>query len=158
ERLVKQWSESLHKQSSLSLEDAATLALSLRVEQLSNFEAVMQEEGVLLRDAHLIAESGLFHQSVLSNVEILRAYASLTPLQRQSLGTKTPVASAAMCPEGRAWLRAAVMRRLRPPPDPYSRPGLASLPPVITGEPPQALTLSRFRLQDGSAPGGSFEQ
>jgi hypothetical protein len=32
------------------------------------------------------------------------------------------------------------------------------LPPVITGEPPQALTLHRFRLQDGSAPDGSFEQ
>ena len=63
-----------------------------------------------------------------------------------------------MPPEARAWLRAAMARRLRLRPDSYSGGLPAFLPAVINGEPPQSLTLSRFRLQDGSTPGGSFEQ
>jgi hypothetical protein len=158
ERLVKHWAEYLRKQPSLSLDDAASLTLALRDEQLGSFEETMRDEGVLLKDPHLVPESGLFYQSVLMNAELLRAYASLTPAQHQSLEAVKPVSYAAMAPDARAWLRAAMTRRLRLPADSYKGGLPPFLPAVLSGEPPPALALSRFRLQDGSAPGGSFEQ
>jgi hypothetical protein len=158
ERLVKYWAEYLRKQPSLSLDDAAALTLALRDEQLGSFEETMRDEGVLLKDAHLVPESGFFYQSVLTNAELLRAYAGLTPAQHQGLEAGKPVPSAAMAPDARAWLRAAMTRRLRLPADSYKGGLPPFLPAVLSGEPPPALTLSRFRLQDGSAPGGSFEQ
>lgn len=57
ERLVKYWAEYLRKQPSLSLDDAASLALALRDEQLGTVEETLRDEGVILRDSHRFVAS-----------------------------------------------------------------------------------------------------
>jgi hypothetical protein len=101
ERVVKRWAAHLQKSSRVSLEDAVALALSLRDEQLAEFEAVMRDEGIHV-SLHFEEEVG---ETTLKHRDFLRGYGSLLPGQRQLLQVGRGVACRAMTPEARRWLR-----------------------------------------------------
>jgi hypothetical protein len=103
DRLAQQWATALRGIERLTLEGAAKLALSLRDEQLPQCEAVMREAGV---EIHLeFNEEGPVAGRKRA---VLRAYGSLLPAQRRLLGAGGSVSAAAMTPQARRWLQAAL--------------------------------------------------
>lgn len=158
QRVVAAWSGRLRQRPVLSLDDMAQLAHSLTDPQLANFEDVMREAGVCMVNMDGQPDVKAFRHAVLDHRDILRCYAALSLPQQSALQSGQTVAYPAMPGDARAWLRAAVARRLRASPDPFD-PQRASVPPPAAGvQLPRALTLSRLALVDGSAPGGRYEQ
>jgi hypothetical protein len=103
DRIVRQWAARLRKADRLTLEDAATVALSLRDEQLTQFEEAMGEAGVLL-------DLGFEEEGPVAarKRSVLRAYGSLLERQRRLLDAGGSVSIAAMPPEARRWLQIAL--------------------------------------------------
>jgi hypothetical protein len=103
DRIVQHWAARLRKGDRLTLEDAATLALSLRDEQLPQFEEAMREAGVLL-------DLGFEEEGPIAARKraVLRAYGSLLEGQRRLLDAGGIVSDAAMPPQARRWLQAAL--------------------------------------------------
>jgi hypothetical protein len=103
DRLVRQWAASLRQAPRLTLADAATLALSLRDEQFAQFQTAMGEAGVQIGLG--FDEEG---PVAARKRAILRAYGSLLPEQQRIVDAGGCVASVAMPPQARRWLRAAL--------------------------------------------------
>jgi hypothetical protein len=102
ERIVAEWAARLRKAERLTLEDSAAVALSLRDEQLPQFEAALREAGVQIGLG--FAEEGPGAGRIRA---ILRAYGSLHPEQRRLLDAGGSVAAAALPPLARRWLHTA---------------------------------------------------
>jgi hypothetical protein len=141
ERLIKHWAARLREHRQLSLEDAAAIALTFRNEQIEDFEAVMQHEGIGFTSGEG-RDYRFFQNGVLRYKDILRAYAVLVPSQRQTLDAGGALPYSAMSPAARRWLHTAVDQRLRLPVDPHEQLS-DKLPAGVTPEtPPSALLLS----------------
>jgi hypothetical protein len=141
-RVAKQWAVSLRQTGPVSLEEAARLVATLRDEQLEQFEAVMNEQGigVMLSFDDAGADAGKRQRA------ILRAYAHLLPAQRSALRAGGAVAGAAMPDDARRWLRAALAT-----PDPEAKT-LAAAEIVLTLG--QAITDA----DAGDMPGAAAEE
>jgi hypothetical protein len=155
ERLVNHWSERLRKQRLLSPDEAGELALSLQDPQLEAFEAVMRDEGV-----NFVSLSGglitrALDADVLEKKELLRAYASLSSGQRQSLMAGRPLSWSEMPASARQWLRAALWQQLRLPADPTDHRRMFAQP-LLTLTPVQGLRLNPVKIEDSAVPGGSY--
>ena len=107
ERVVKRWAAHLRQHPRTSLEDAAALVLALRDGQLENLEAAMLDEGIRLGVRFYVDTEDPGRR------EILRAYGSLLPGQRQVLLAGGSVGYAAMPPIARRWLHKALDKRQR---------------------------------------------
>jgi hypothetical protein len=138
QRIAKAWAVHLQQSGRFSLEDAARLVLTLRDEQLAQFEAVMREQGV---GVSLLFDSGSVEPA--RQQAMLRAYGSLLPLQRQTLRAGGAVPAVAMTPDARRWLRLAMQA-----------PRDAAAADATGGAIDGVLTLSRapsFTDDDGDA-------
>jgi len=92
---------------------------------------------------------------VLEKKELLRAYASLSSGQRQSLMAGRPLSWSEMPANTRRWLRTALWQQLRLPADPTDRRRL-SAQPLLTLTPVQGLRLNPVKIEDSAVPGGSY--
>jgi hypothetical protein len=129
DRIARCWATHLRTWGRFSLPDTATLALTLRDEQLAQFEEVMQELGI---DVHL-PFSDREDASARQQRAILRAYGSLLPGQRRLLGAGGWISDAAMPPAARGWLGVALTAVDRE----GSGAGLLPDRPDLTGAPPR---------------------
>jgi hypothetical protein len=154
-RVVTYWYGRLVKCHALSLDDAAALALSLRDEQLENFEAYLRDAGIRLVNSSF--SRGQFNQEVIRNKDLLRSYGSLSPAQRQLLQAGSSVACTAISRGGRAWLNGALRQRQRLPADPHDRWGYA-LPTAATEETATALSLSRAIIAEQGTGRNRYER
>jgi hypothetical protein len=106
ERILRPWVNRLRQEPRLTLEDATTLVLSLRDEQVRSFGAVLRDEGIQI--------SPMFTGDMEYHRNDLRVYGSLTPGQRQALLAGGKVAYAAMPAEARQWLERVLDKRDAP--------------------------------------------
>jgi hypothetical protein len=131
-RVVRHWSALLRRERALTLDNAAALALALRDEQWPHLEGVLRDEGVHLHARGMGRTRGFGEEG---SREVLRAYAVLTPRQREGLRSGGQLAVAEMSPPARQWLLAAIdqgHRQLRAaaPPGPDLPPGVLTLSAV----------------------------
>jgi hypothetical protein len=104
QRTVTYWVTRLKQQKFLSLKDVVELVLSLRDEQLEQFESVMRFEGLQFTP-------GSLRRAILLNKEILRGYGQLPPRQRQAVEKGNAVPCMSMPMESRRQLVAALATR-----------------------------------------------
>jgi hypothetical protein len=109
DRLVRYWSARLRERRELNLDEIAALALALRNEQLEAFDEAMRDEGLRWDDA----SGWRGNVTMTGNREMLRAYGSLLPAQRQAFQSGQPVAYAQMPLAARQRLRLACDRLQR---------------------------------------------
>jgi hypothetical protein len=134
-RVIRHWNTRLRRERQMTLDDAAAVTLSLRNEQLAQFEGALADEGVHLH-ATGFGRGAAFHEG--SNRELLRAYGTLQPRQQELLRSGGQVALADMPPDSRGWLLAAAEERRR-------QFATVELPP---GElPPGLLSLSSVTVR-----------
>jgi hypothetical protein len=155
ERLVNHWSERLRKQRLLAPDEAGELALTFQDPQLEAFEAVMRDQGVTFVSMSGGLITRALDADVIEKKEFLRAYASLSSGQRQSLMAGQPLAWSEMPASAQQWLRAALWQQLRLPADPFDR-RRRSAQPLLTLTPVQGLRLNPVRIEDSAVPGGSY--
>jgi hypothetical protein len=152
-RIIKHWTAHLKTQRQMSLRALASLALSLRDEQLEEFEALMHDQGIRLVTGAASRED--FTEQVLCNKEILRTYGSLLAGQQHSLEAGGTVGYAAMPLEARRWLRVAVAQQQRISADRDQR--RFRIPPSLSAEAvPEALSVSTVRFTRGLPAGRSY--
>jgi hypothetical protein len=155
ERLVNHWSERLRKQRLLAPDEAGELALTLQDPQLEAFEAVMRDQGVTFVSMSGGLVTRALDADVIEKKELLRAYASVSSGQRQSLMAGRPLSWSEMPASARQWLRTALWQQLRLPADPSDRRRRAAQP-LINLTSVQGLRLNPVRIEDSAVPGGSY--
>jgi hypothetical protein len=105
ERLVDEWIDRLRGRDALDLEDQATVAITLRDEQLPNAFTMLRDRGLRFPEG----VGGLFGYSGgrkgYRTAGILRTYALLPVWQKERLRTGQPVPYSSMPPEARRWLQ-----------------------------------------------------
>jgi hypothetical protein len=103
--VAQAWAAHIRQNGRFSLEDTARLVLTLRDEQLAQFEAVMREQRI---GVSLLFETGVDEPA--RQQAMLRAYGRLHPWQQQTLRAGGAVPVAAMGREARRWLGRALQR------------------------------------------------
>lgn len=140
QRFVNEWSARLRRERQLSLDAAADLVLSLRDEQMENLAHVLKEEGIEFISTG--AAETFLTSNPLGGREVLRAYASLSDQQRETLRSGQGLPCVIIPPSARAWLHQAVARRIRLPAEPFRRWSYGSPMAVTPDVPPTMLSLS----------------
>lgn len=110
DRVLQHWIAQLRDRRRLDLDDAATLTLSLRDEQALRFPLLLADAGLFLEPAMFLS-GGI----EMGHRELLRAYGSLTPAQRQALRTGGTLSTDRLPPTAGDWLGRALDRIERGP-------------------------------------------
>jgi hypothetical protein len=151
ERVVTRWADALRRSGGFTLEDAARLAATLSDAQLAGFEG-------RLREASLLVDLGFDGEDEMARGRraVLRAYASLLPVERRRLAAGGQIALAAMSPAAQKWLQRALVSghtRKAGLPHEASAPGTLALAAMSEEG---ILTEVSFRVTTGAEEGSEF--